>query len=76
MYDALNAFTEFFTSGDGTGSDKVTRAKRVATANFGRANDWKQEAIRVASSEEIMTATVKRGAMLYADKVKSMEIVG
>jgi len=68
-YDAINAFTQFF-SRDGAGSKNVSSGKRLASANFGRGNDWKREAIRVASNEEIFTETVKRGEILYSDKSK------
>lgn len=68
-YDAINAFTEFFTSGAGTGSDTVKANKRVAMANFGRGNDWKLEAIAIATTPELYAETVKRGEMLYADKL-------
>lgn len=70
-YDGLNAFTEFFTSGRGVGSsDTVKLNKRIASANFGRGNDWKLEALRVATNEEVFASTVKRGELLYADKAK------
>ena len=68
-YDAINAFTEYFTSGNGTGNPKNVKAnKRLAMANFGRGNDWKREAIAVATNDELFQATVKRGEMLYNDK--------
>ena len=70
LYDAINAFTEFFTSGSGVGSANVSQAKRVASANFGRGNEWKLEAIRIASDEEELAKTCQRGAMLYEDKMK------
>jgi len=69
-YDAVNAFTEYFTHGNGVGNpDRVKTNKRVATANFGRGNEWKVEATRVACSEEVFADTIKRGQMLYADKL-------
>jgi hypothetical protein len=70
LYDAINAFTEYFTSGAGVGKmGNVARGKRVASANFGRGNDWKLEAMRVACDPEVMAATAARGATLYADKL-------
>lgn len=71
--DAINAFTEFFTHGGGV-ADTASDAKRVANANFGRGNDWKLEAIRVASSEELLAETVKRGTALYGDKLKEQAL--
>jgi hypothetical protein len=70
LYDAVNAFTEYFTSGAGVGKlGNVARGKRVASANFGRGNDWKLEAMRIACDPEAMAATAARGAILYADKL-------
>ena len=70
LYDAVNAFTEFFSSGAGVGKvGNVGRGKRVASANFGRGNEWKLEAMRVACDPEVMAATAARGAILYADKL-------
>lgn len=71
-YDAINAFTEYFTSGNGVGSKNVNLSKRIASANFGRGNEWKLEAIRVATNEEVFAATVKRGEILYGDKLKTL----
>ena len=69
-YDAVNAFTEYFTNGNGVGNpDRVKANKRIATANFGRGNEWKIEATRVACDEEIFASTIKRGQVLYADKL-------
>lgn len=68
-YDAINAFTQYFTSGNGTGNPKnVSANKRLAMANFGRGNDWKQDAIRVATDETLFADCVKRGTILYSDK--------
>jgi len=67
-YDAVNAFTEYFTSGNGVGrSGKVNNNKRLASANFGRGNDWKREAIRIASSDELTVETIARGEILLND---------
>jgi len=75
-YDAVQAWTEYFTSGNGTGKD-VTPNKRVAMANFGRGNDWKNEAIKCAlpidkrtgkPSKAAFAEFLKRGNTLYADK--------
>lgn len=74
LWDAINAFTEFFTHGNGVGStDKVRANKRLASANFGRGNQWKLEAIRIAKDESEMASVCKRGANFYADKVKVEE---
>jgi hypothetical protein len=68
VYDGINAFTEYFTHGRGVGSDKVKAGKRVASANFGRGNDWKLEALRIASNPEAFADANTRGKVLYADK--------
>ena len=74
-YGAVNAFTKYFTSGNGVGSAKVNAAKRIASANFGQVNHWKRKAIAVAVNEgesngiETFADCVKRGEILYNDKV-------
>jgi hypothetical protein len=72
LADGVNAFTEYFTSGNGIGSKTVNAGKRVASANFGRGNDWKKLAIAIASKEEDFVTTCKRGEILYVDKVKAL----
>ena len=70
LYDGVNAFTEFFTSGRGVGNpDKVKLNKRIASANFGRGNDWKREALRVASNEKELNICLKRGKRLFKDYI-------
>lgn len=69
-YDAFNAITQFFTHGSKDSS--VTAAKRVSMANFGRGNDWKNEAFRIFGDAELYAETVKRGAILLDDKRKVM----
>ena len=72
-YDALNAFTEYFTSGAGVGkANGKNAAKRVASANFGRGNEWKLEAIRILSTEESLVDCLARGEILYSDKLKTI----
>ncbi len=71
-YDALNAFTEFFTSGNGVGNpERVKANKRLATANFGKGNDWKLEAMRALTGEDF-AKVCKRGETLYEDKARVM----
>jgi hypothetical protein len=41
MYDLLNGFTQYYTSGDGTGK-KSTEVNRIYKANFGAAADHKE----------------------------------
>ena len=72
LSDGINAFTEYFTSGNGVGSDKVSAGKKIASANFGRGNDWKRLAISIASNEDEFALACKRGEMFYADKTKEM----
>lgn len=69
LYDGVNAFTEYFTSGAGAGRN-TTQAKRIASANFGRGNEWKLQALAVASSPESTAEVMKRGTVLYGDKLK------
>jgi hypothetical protein len=72
LYDGVNAFTEYFTSGNGVGKGKGTKAaNRVARANFGRGNDWKKLAIAIATDEEDYKATMERGERFYGDKLKA-----
>lgn len=68
-YDALNAFTEYFTSGNGVGSAKVKASKKIASANFGRGNDWKLEAMRCLATEEDYKDALERGERLLTDKL-------
>jgi hypothetical protein len=68
-YDAVNAWTEFFTRGGVGNPVKVALNKRVASANFGRGNDWKLEASRIASNEESFAEASARGAIFYTDKM-------
>ncbi len=72
LSDGINAFTEYFTSGRGVGGKSVDAGKRVASANFGRGNDWKRQAIAIASNPKDFATTCKRGEILYVDKVKAM----
>jgi hypothetical protein len=68
LYDALQAFTDW-----GTNSQRGDNIrKHIATANFGRANEWKLEAIRVASNETLLAETMARGERLYAEKEKAI----
>ena len=77
-YDALNAFTDYFTHG--VGKD-LTPEKRIAMANFGRGNDWKNVALRDAlpldektgkPSKAAFERLLSRGRTLYNDKHKVM----
>jgi len=71
-YDAINAFTEYFTSGNGVGKptkNGTNLAKRIASANFGRGNEWKLQALACAADEDTLTDTIKRGAILFNDKL-------
>jgi hypothetical protein len=72
LSDAINAFTEYFTHGAGVGNPRnVSENKRLANANFGQGAQWKLEAIRVASNEELLAAAMQRGEMFYTDKLKA-----
>ena len=66
-YDGVNAVTEYFTHEANKDGDS-TLPKRVAMANFGRGNDWKQDAITLATNDELFANAIKRGKTLYADK--------
>lgn len=65
-YDALNAWTEYFTSGNGAG--KQSGAKKIARANFGRGNDWKNEAFRVLTNQDEFDIAMERGERLLHDR--------
>jgi len=65
-YDGLNAWTEYFTSGNGAG--KKSGAKKIARANFGRGNDWKNEAFRILSDESEFIEASQRGERLLHDR--------
>ena len=65
-YDALNAWTEYFTSGNGAG--KQSGAKKIARANFGRGNDWKNEAFRVLTDQDEFNSAMERGERLLHDR--------
>lgn len=70
-YCGLQAFTEFFTSGNGAGNPAtVSKSKRVATANFGRGNDWKLQAMNSLFNVGEYNKTVSRGRVLYSDKAE------
>lgn len=72
-YDALNAFTEFYTSGNGVGNPKnVKTNKRIASASFGQGNTWKLRALDVLGDAGEFASTIKRGEILYGDKLKEM----
>jgi hypothetical protein len=73
LADGINAFTEYFTSGNGVGKAS-NPGKRVASANFGRGNDWKRLAIAIASNDSDFATTCKRGEMFYADKLKDIAV--
>jgi hypothetical protein len=77
QYDALNAFTEYFTSGNGIGNPKLVQAeKRIASANFGQGNGWKLQAMATLANEETFASVIQRGAILFEDKHKErMETV-
>lgn len=74
-YDAFQAFTEFFTHRINESSEK---GKRVATANFGRGNEWKIEAMRVLSDDKSFTKATGRGEILMNDahSLKGLSIAG
>lgn len=72
-YDALNAFTEYYTSGAGVGNPATVKTnKRLASASFGQGNVWKQTALAVLGNEREFAATCARGEMLYSDKLAVM----
>lgn len=75
VYDAVNAFTEYFTSGNGVGNPRnVSVGKRIATANFGRGNDWKLQAMATAFNPDIMALTMARGTRLFEEKEKMIAL--
>jgi len=70
LFDGINAFTEYFTSGDGVGRKSEVN-KRIASASFGRGNQWKQEVLRIACNKEELEVCMRRGERFYADKLKT-----
>lgn len=72
-YDALNAFTEFYTSGNGVGNPaNVKTSKRLASASFGQGNAWKQTALATLGNEVEFAKACARGEVLYTDKLKEL----
>ncbi len=72
-YDALNAFTEFYTSGNGVGNPaNVKTNKRLASASFGQGNTWKQTALATLADETAFNRAMARGETLYSDKLKEL----
>lgn len=72
-YDALNAFTEFYTSGQGVGNPaNVKTSKRLASASFGQGNAWKQTAFATLGNEAEFVQTCTRGEILFTDKLKEL----
>lgn len=72
-YDALNAFTEFYTSGNGVGNPaNVKTSKRLASASFGQGNTWKLSALATLGDSEAFETASKRGEILYSDKLKEL----
>lgn len=67
-YDAFNAFTEYFTSGNGVGRNS-SPAQKIAKANFGQGANWKEKAAYVLANREEFADTMKRGERLWNDKM-------
>ena len=68
LYDGINAFTDFFTHGNGVGKN-TNSGQRVAKANFGRGSDWKRDAITIASNEDVLKSCMERGERLLNDRL-------
>jgi hypothetical protein len=70
LFDGINAFTEYFTTGAGVGRKSEVN-KRIASASFGRGSEWKREVLRICCDEEEFDTCIKRGERFYADKLKA-----
>lgn len=67
--DAFNAFTEFYTSGNGVGKN-ATPVQRIAKANFGQANNWKRKALAILSDRKEFKVAIERGSRLWEERLK------
>jgi hypothetical protein len=70
--DLFNGFTEYFTSGNGAGGEKATKAKRWSTATFGAAADHKEQFLSLMMNENSFSESLERGEKLFRDKESMM----
>jgi Domain of unknown function (DUF932) len=69
MADVLNGFTEFYTSGDGTGKT-ASIAEKVSSANFGNASEWKAEFFDLLINQTEREKMIEKGKFLYNKRVQ------
>jgi hypothetical protein len=70
--DLFNGFTEFFTSGNGAGGEKATKAKRWSTATFGAAAEHKENFLSLMMDENSFSEALERGEKLFRDKEQAL----
>lgn len=69
-YDALNAFTEYFSHGAGVGNPRnVSANKRLASASWGQGANWKNTAMAALANVESFAEVVKRGERMWQDRL-------
>lgn len=71
LADLFNAFTEYYTTGDGSGSANVSMEKKFASSEFGTAAEIKRDSFKMLSSEDEQDELIKIGEkmILNADKM-------
>lgn len=69
-YDALNAFTEYFSHGAGVGNPRnVSANKRLASASWGQGANWKNTAMSALSNVETFAEVIARGERMWSDRL-------
>ena len=71
-YDLFNAFTEYFTSGDGAGGKKASESQRLTVSQFGKAAAHKEGFLELLLDEGRYQETKSRGEKLVRDKQLAM----
>jgi hypothetical protein len=66
-YDLWNAFTEYYTSGDGAGGKKADGKKRLTAAQFGKAAQHKEDFLDILLNESVYQEIKERGEKLFRD---------
>lgn len=66
-YDLWNAFTEYYTSGDGAGGKKADGKKRLTAAQFGKAAQHKDSFLTILLDDKIYQEMKERGEKLFRD---------
>lgn len=66
-YDLWNAFTEYYTSGDGAGGKKADGKKRLTAAQFGKAAQHKESFLDILLNDAVYQEIKERGEKLFRD---------